>query len=116
MFALFWRGLNLGGTLSQVFLPMTTTFVFPSGAAVVTFAKYDISLGSFHGRWPPFPIPLVEVAATMMVSRDMLITARWIDRDQSASTYIGELKSFLKKSAFVDYPDAYSAHFFHSLP
>ena len=72
MFVLFWRGLNLGWMLSQVFLPIITAFVFPSGAAVVTFAKYAISLGNRHGSWPPFPIPLVEVAATMTVNRDMI--------------------------------------------
>ena len=38
-FAPFRRGSNLCGMLSQVFLPMITVFVFPSGAALVTFAK-----------------------------------------------------------------------------
>jgi hypothetical protein len=57
--------------LSQVFLPMMTTFDFPSGAAEVTRAKYFISLGSLQGRRPAWPIPLAFVAATMMVIPDI---------------------------------------------
>lgn len=66
-FIRFGRGLNLFGMLSQVFRPIMTAFIFPSGAAEVTFAKYFISLGSLHGRRPAWPIPLDLVAATIMM-------------------------------------------------
>ena len=63
--------------LSQVFLPITTAFTDPSGAFDVTRAKYAISCGRRHGRRPPCPMPFVTVAATMIVSRDMMEDAGW---------------------------------------
>ena len=66
-FTLSFKGLNLVGMLSHVFRPMMTAFTLPSGAAVVTRAKYAISCGRRHGRRALWPIPFASVAATMRV-------------------------------------------------
>lgn len=71
MFFLRGKGLNLLGMLSHVFLPMITAFCCPSGALVVTCAKYLSSFESFHGKPPFTPMPLAFVAATTIVRRDM---------------------------------------------
>lgn len=62
------RGLNLFGMLSHVFLPMSTALTLPSDAFVVMRAKYCISFFSRHGRRPCCPMPLLSVAATMIVN------------------------------------------------
>jgi len=74
----------LSGMLSQVFRPITTAFVVPSGAAEVTCAKYDISFGSRHGRLPFLPIPFERVAATMMVRRDIMVDRKSENRLEDA--------------------------------
>ena len=79
-----------------------TVFAFPSGAALVTFANYAISLSNHHGSWPPFPIPLVEVAATMRVSRDIASSYICDDRDRSTNTSFKN--SFSKGSVCVSLP------------
>lgn len=65
-------GLNLGGMLSHVALPMTTAFMLPSGAPLVMRLKNDISLGSRQGSCELRPMPLLRVAATIMVKRVMV--------------------------------------------
>lgn len=80
------RGRKRGGMLSHVFRPITTALVVcrnisttvdeedrgreytPGFALLVTRAKYAISfLNPFQGSPPPFPIPILLVAATIKV-------------------------------------------------
>lgn len=67
------RGLDFFGMLSHVFLPMSTALTLPSGAFEVTRAKYCISFDNRHGRRPFCPMPLLSVAATMIVNLVMVV-------------------------------------------